>query len=134
MVDRIPWRKLERLGVILVALHSLLIGICLMVATDWILTFAGWGHVDHLFFPRQSGVFHVIIAAGYWWEYRRHGTIGLLVLAKCCAVVFLLVMSPWKEAWSVPFSGITDGLMMVGMLVVHRMVHRSSRDFEKKIS
>ena len=42
------------------------------------------------------------------------------------AVVFLLVMSPWKEAWSVPFSGITDGLMLVGMVVVNRLANRSS--------
>lgn len=121
MGERSLWARLETIGVLLVSLHSLLIGIGLMVATDWILNFAGWGHVDHLFFPRQSGVFHVIVAAAYWWEHRRHGTIFLLVLAKCCAVVFLLVMSPWKEAWSVPFSGIADGLMMVGMVVVHRL-------------
>jgi hypothetical protein len=120
------WKRLESLGVFLVALHSLIIGIGLIAATEWILDFAGWGPVAQPFFPRQSGVFHIIIAVGYWWEYRRHGTIGLLVLAKACAVVFLLVMSPWKEAWSVPFSGITDGLMMVGMLVVHRMAQSKS--------
>jgi hypothetical protein len=119
--DRFSWRRLETVGVLLVSLHSLLIGMGLMVATDWILDFAGWGHVDHLFFPRQSGVFHVIVAVGYWWEHRRHGTIFLMILAKSAAVVFLLVMSPWKEAWSVPFSGIADGLMLVGMLVVHRL-------------
>ena len=118
------WKRLETVGVFLVSLHSLLIGTALIVATDWILDFAGWDHVGHLFFPRQSGVFHIIVAAGYWWEYRRHGTIGLLVLAKSSAVIFLLVMSPWKEAWSVPFSGITDGLMMVGMIVVHRLANR----------
>lgn len=121
MGERFPWARLETIGVLLVSLHSLLIGIGLMVATDWILNFAGWGHVDHLFFPRQSGVFHVIVAAAYWWEHRRHGTIFIMVLAKTCAVVFLLVMSPWKEAWSVPFSGIADGLMLVGMVVVHRL-------------
>lgn len=119
------WKRLESLGVYLVALHSLLIGIGLIAATDWILDFAGWTDVQHNFFPRQSGVFHIIISLGYWWEYRRHGTIGLLVLAKCCAVVFLLVMSPWREAWSVPFSGVTDGLMMVGMVAVHRLANRN---------
>lgn len=121
MGERSFWARLETVGVFLVSLHSLLIGVGLMVATDWILNFAGWGHVENLFFPRQSGVFHVVIAVGYWWEYRRHGSIFLMIFAKSAAVVFLLVMSPWKEAWSVPFSGITDGLMMVGMLTVRRL-------------
>ena len=126
MGERFDWARLETVGVFLVSLHSLLIGAGLIVATDWILTFAGWGHVDHLFFPRQSGVFHIIVAVGYWIEHRRHGTIFLMVFAKSSAVIFLLVMSPWKEAWSVPFSGVTDGLMMVGMVVVNRLARRSA--------
>ena len=126
MSDRIPWRGLEKLGVFLVALHSFLIGLMLIFATARILGFAGWEEVPRLFFPRQSGVFHIILAVGYWWEYRRHGTIGLMLMAKAVAVVFLLIMSPWKEAWSVPFSGVFDGLMLVGMAFIHRMAQRSN--------
>ncbi len=118
------WRRLEGVGVFLVALHSLTIGIMLMFTTAWVLQFAGWDEVSHLFFPRQSGAFHVILAAGYLWEYRVHQTIRLMLLAKGTAVVFLLIMSPWKEAWSVPFSGVFDGLMLVGMAFVHRMANR----------
>lgn len=116
------WRRLESVGVFLVALHSFAIGIMLMFTTAWVLQFAGWDEVSHLFFPRQSGAFHIILAAGYFWEYRIYKTIRLMLLAKGTAVVFLLVMSPWKEAWSVPFSGVFDGLMLVGMAFVHRMV------------
>ena len=125
MGDRIPWKGLEKLGVFLVALHSFLIGLMLIFATARILGFAGWEEVPRLFFPRQSGVFHIILAVGYLWEYRRHGTIGLMLMAKTVAVVFLLIMSPWKEAWSVPFSGIFDGLMLVGMAFIHRMASRN---------
>ncbi len=117
------WRRLEGVGVFLVALHSFLIGIMLIFATVRILDFAGWSHVSHPFFPRQSGAFHLIMAVGYFWEFRSHGTIRLLLLAKGTAVVFLLIMSPWKEAWSVPLSGIMDGLMLVGMAFVHRMAN-----------
>jgi hypothetical protein len=92
-----------------------------------VLDFAGWAHVDNHFFPRQSGVFHIIVASGYWLEYRRYGTIGLLVLAKSLAVIFLLAMSSWREAWSVPFSGVADGVMLFGMLFVHRMARRTRR-------
>lgn len=125
MVEKIPWRGLEKLGVFLVALHSFSIGIMLIFTTSWVLGFAGWDEVSHLFFPRQSGAFHLILATGYWWEYQRHGTINLMLMAKAIAVVFLLIMSPWKEAWSVPFSGMFDGLMLVGMFLVHRMANRS---------
>ena len=125
MVDRIPWKGLERLGVFLVALHSFLIGVMLIFTTSWVLDFAGWSEVSHLFFPRQSGAFHIILAAGYWWEFQRHRTIGLMLMAKSVAVVFLLIMSPWKEAWSVPFSGVFDGLMLVGMFFVHWMASRT---------
>lgn len=118
------WRKFEDVGVFLVALHSFLIGIMLIFATAWILDFAGWSQVSHLFFPRQSGAFHIILAAGYLMEYRAYKTIRLMLLAKATAVVFLLIMSPWKEAWSVPFSGIFDGLMLVGMAFIHRMAKR----------
>ncbi len=118
------WRRLEGVGVFLVALHSFVIGIMLMFTTAWVLDFAGWVEISNLFFPRQSGAFHVIMALGYFLEYRAQGTIRLMLLAKGTAVVFLLILSPWKEAWSVPFSGIFDGLMLVGMAFIHRMAGR----------
>ena len=118
------WRRLEGVGVVLVALHSFAIGTMLIFNTSWVLQFAGWEEISHLFFPRQSGAFHIILAAGYLWEFRAHGTIRLMLLAKGTAVVFLLIMSPWKEAWSVPFSGVFDGLMLVGMAFIHRMDNR----------
>lgn len=117
------WRKLEGVGVYLVALHSFLIGVMLVFATAWVLDFAGF-KVSCTFFPRQSGAFHIILAVGYFLEYRAYRTIRLMLLAKATAVVFLLIMSPWKEAWSVPFSGIFDGLMLVGMAFIHRMAKR----------
>ena len=120
MKKDIPWQKLETVGVTLVALHSLLVGVLLFAFPTWTLSFAGWQHQDSLFFPRQSGAFHFVAACGYLVEWRRCGSINLLVLAKSTAVVFLLLLNPWNEAWSVPFSGITDGLMLVGMLFLHR--------------
>lgn len=120
------WQSLERLGVYMIALHSFMIGFFLLFVTQWTLDFAGWDQVSHLFFPRQSGAFHIILAAGYLWEYRRLNTIRLILLAKITAVVFLLIMSPWKDAWSVPFSGILDGLMLVGIACIHAMVRRNT--------
>jgi len=127
MTGAFSWQKLEKLGVTLVTLHSLLVGALLFFIPEWTLNFAGWEPTDNLFFPRQSGAFHFVVAAGYFVEFRRCQSINLLMMAKTTAVVFLLVLSPWGEAWSVPFSGITDGLMLVGMVVVHNLAKRENK-------
>ena len=57
MGDTALWKRLESLGVLLVSLHSLLIGAGLIFATDWILTFAGWSRVgSRLRSVRRTGV------------------------------------------------------------------------------
>ena len=119
------WRRLEGVGIVLIALHSFLIGLALLVMTRWVLDFAGWTGVDHLFFPRQSGAFHIVLALGYLIEYRRTGGISLLILAKATAVVFLLALSPAEASWSVKFSGVFDGAMLVGMVGVRLMLRRA---------
>jgi hypothetical protein len=119
-----PWRRLERVAVVLVALHSYAVGALLLFFTTWTLDFAGWGDVDELFFTRQSGAFHLVVASGYLWEHFRHRGITLLIVAKATAVVFLVALNPWATAWSIPFSGVLDGLMLAGMLVLHRLARR----------
>jgi hypothetical protein len=123
-MKNIDWVRLDLVGVSLVTLHSILVGALLFFIPEWTLRFAGWEGTDTLFFPRQSGAFHFVVAAGYFVEWRRCGSINLLIIAKSTAVIFLLVLNPWGEAWSVPFSGVTDGLMLVGMIVVHNLAKR----------
>jgi hypothetical protein len=120
----ISWPALEHVGVVLVVLHSLLVGSLLFFIPEWTLKFAGWNGLDNLFFPRQSGAFHFVVAVGYFVEYRKCESINLLLMAKSTAVVFLLVLNPWNDAWSVPFSGVADGLMLAGMFWVHRLARR----------
>jgi hypothetical protein len=127
MVERSgPWRRLERVAVLLVVLHSVFVGVLLLFFTRWTMDFAGWGTVAEPFFPRQSGAFHLVVATGYWLEYRRSGGITLLLMAKATAVVFLVALNPWSAAWSIPFSGVLDGLMLVGMFVLHRLAGREA--------
>jgi len=125
MKPPLPWPKLEHIGVLLVALHSCLVGFLLFFIPEWTLNFAGWEKMENVFFFKQSGAFHFVVALGYYVEYWRYKSINLLVIAKTTAVVFLLVLNPWGEAWSVPFSGITDGMMLVGMAFVHVMAKRN---------
>ncbi len=125
MSQPIAWKKLERWGIILVALHSFLVGALMLFFPHWTLKFAGWENVDYVFFVRQSGAFHFVVGLGYLVEYWRNQSISLLVIAKITAVVFLLTLSPWADAWAILFSGITDGMMLVGMVVVYWMAKRS---------
>jgi hypothetical protein len=77
--------------------------------------------VTPLFFARQAGVFHLLLGTAYLLEYFRRGSITLLLIAKATAVTFLGVMMVLEPgAWAVPFSGVSDGLMGLVALAVHR--------------
>ncbi len=119
--DRFEALDIERWLVILIALHSFIVGLALMVAPQWAPTFGGWPHVEPLFFIRQAGIFHFVLATGYLVEHYRRRDVTLLLMAKGAAVIFLLgywVATP--VPWIVPFSGFADGLMGAAVLVVRR--------------
>jgi hypothetical protein len=87
------------------------VGIALAAFPDWSTALAGFGPVRPVFFARQAGVFHLVLAAGYVAELRR-GSVTLLVTAKAVAAVFLLGSAlTGPSAWAVPFSGAADGVM-----------------------
>jgi len=118
--------RLEKWLIVLIALHSVGVGVMLMVFPGWALRFAGWGDADPMFFPRQGGVFHVVVAVGYLIEYFRYRGVLLLVAAKGIALVFLLTVSLLTQVpWAVPFCGITDGLMGLVAWFVHSRVKRA---------
>ncbi len=113
--------------VILVALHSLAVGVMLLAAPAWAVRFAGWAGADPLFFLRQAGVFHFVVATAYLIEFARYRGVAVLVITKAYAAVFLLGSAlAAGTPWSVPFSGVTDGLMGLAVLVVHRMSRRAA--------
>ncbi len=117
----LPWRLLERWLVRLIAAHSVAIGVMLLAVPAWAVRFAGWGSAEPLFFLRQAGVFHFVVATGYLLEYRRSGTVTLLAVTKSMACAFLLASAVLTDtAWSVLFSGIVDGAMGCAAVLVHR--------------
>lgn len=108
-----------------IALHSLVVGLALLFLGRWGLALGGWSDVSPLFFSRQAGAFHVVVGIGYFLEYRRHGGISLLLVAKTVAVLFLLSMMWIDEApWAVPVSALGDGLMALAAFTVHRLNQR----------
>ena len=115
--------KHEHILIILISLHSCIVGLMLLFAADWAVRFAGWAGADPIFFIWQAGAFHFVLAAGYLVEYSRTQTISLLLIAKTTAFVFLIGGSLLVETpWSVWFSGFADGAMALTAFLVHRAV------------
>jgi hypothetical protein len=107
--------------VVLVALHSYAVGTFLLFATAWGARFGGFGEVTPLFFARQAGIFHFVIATAYLVERFVHGGVVIMLMAKATAVVFLLAV--WVlgvDAWSIPLSAGGDAVMGVATFVLAR--------------
>ena len=113
----------EKLLILLVSLHSAIIGVVFMFAPNWLVRFGGWEGIDPIFFGRQAGAFHLVLAIAYLIEYFSYGGIRILVSAKAFALVFLLVCTVVDHIpWAVPVSGVADGLMALFVWWVHRQV------------
>ena len=107
----------------LIAAHTVGVGMMLMFAPVWSCTvFGGWPTLGPLFFPRQSGIFHLVLAFAYLYEYFRYRGVTIMVVAKTLAVVFLLACAFLDGVpWVVPFSAVTDGLMGLAVVAVRRL-------------
>ena len=116
------WPRAETWLIVLIAIHSYAVGFFLLFLTRWGADFGGWGEVSPLFFARQAGIFHVVVATGYLNEYFRYGGISLLLTAKIMAVLFLVSMMMVAEPapWTIPLSAVGDGLMGLVAYLVHR--------------
>lgn len=113
--------------VVVIALHSLAVGLFLVFATRWGLAFGGWGEVSMLFFPRQAGVFHFVVAAGYLIEYFRYRGLLLMLTAKTMAVLFLLDATfRYGGPWVVPVSGLGDAVMLALVAWMYRRNRRAA--------
>jgi hypothetical protein len=115
--------RTEKLLLSLIVLHSVIVGSMLMFFAEWAVQFAGWDGAEPIFFIWQAGAFHFVLATGYVVEYRRSGSIDLLLVAKTTAFVFLVGGSLLAATpWSVWFSGVADGAMALAAFLVHRAV------------
>jgi len=112
---------LERWYVVLVAVHSMVVGGMLLLVPEWAIGFGGWEQVEPTFFVRQGGAFHFVAAFGYLLEHFRCRGITLMVAAKCLAVVFLGSCVLFDhQPWAVAVSALADGVMAVIAVVLHR--------------
>jgi hypothetical protein len=123
--DGRDWRSIERWLVVVIALHSAGVGTILVFFPGFASRLAGWGEITPDFFLRQGGAFHFAVAFGYLYEQFRYRGVALLLFTKALATLFLLTMSVFAEVpWAIPFSGVTDGLMGVAVVLAHRRASR----------
>lgn len=118
----LPWPRFESVAIALIALHSYTIGVFLLFFTEWGMRVGGWDRVEPLFFARQAGAFHLVVATGYLLEHLRHRGISLLIVAKSIAVLFLAIMiAAGNTSWTVWISLLGDAGMALVMMFLHRM-------------
>jgi hypothetical protein len=108
--------------VLLIALHSLGVGVLLTFFTTFAVRFAGWPEtVTPLFFARQGGVFHFVVAAAYLIEYFAYRGVRILLTAKAIAVVFLCAqVLAGPLPWAVAVSAAADAVMGLSVWLVAR--------------
>lgn len=121
------WQRAETWLIVLISLHSFAVGFFLLFFTRWGADFGGWGAVTPLFFARQAGVFHFVVATGYLNEYFRYRGIVLLLTTKIMAVLFLVSMMMVAEPapWTIPLSAVGDGAMALVAYLVHRKAQKA---------
>jgi hypothetical protein len=118
--------RAERALVVLIAVHSIVVGLFLVLVPEWGARLGGFGALSPLFFARQAGAFHFVAATSYLVEYFRYRGVLLLVITKSVAVVFLLMTSALDEVpWVVPLSGVADGFMGLAVVLLRRARGRS---------
>ena len=117
---------LEKLVIVAIALHSIIVGIILLTCPLQLFNLVGWEYAENTFFPNQAGVFHLILGAVYLTAVRQRSLAWLLVGAKTTAFVFLMTEYALGNGPLVLIPiAVTDGLMGVAVAV---LLMRDGRD------
>ncbi len=120
-------RSVERLFVALVALHSLAVGVALTFFPRWSLALGGFDPAAPVFFVRQGGAFHLVLAVAYLAQHLSTGRLTLVILAKSVGTAFLAAMLlGGGMPWAVTASSAGDALMAVLALGFHLRGRRRS--------
>lgn len=110
----------------LVAIHSLLVGVGLILLPISVIEFFGYQNCSERFFPSQGGVFHIAMAVGYAmaaYNIKRYECLIIFsIVVKFIATVFLFVYFFFVSSiLLVLFSGVSDFLMGIIILILFRL-------------
>ena len=109
-----------------IAMHSVLVGITLVVAPDAVLEYFGFAPGGEEFFRIQAGVFHIAVAFVYTRESMMQPTVmPQTAFIKCVAVVFLFTYYFMVDSIPVVLlSALTDGVMGALTIVGYRQTRQ----------
>jgi hypothetical protein len=118
---RMDVKKLFRVFLYLVSIHSFCIGVGLIIIPLEHFGFFGLEGYEGIFFKIQGGVFHIVMCGVYipaaMDPVQSRILVGVAIFAKFTATVFLLSYSIFVEmAWMVVVSGIMD--FLIGVILV----------------
>ncbi len=107
---------------LLIAVHSFLVGIGLIARPAMLMRFFGFGPCLERFFPTQGGVFHVAMAIGYAMAAvnvdKFRCLIYFSIIVKTLATVYLFIYySVLNSLWIILASGIGDGIMALAIFL-----------------
>ena len=117
---------LLRIFLWVMALHSFLVGIGLILVTNDIRILFGFKPSPEHFFQIQGGVFHIVMALGYTMPAlslkKFESMVIFSIFVKLCATLFLLLYFTFGSTnWLILFSGIIDFLMCIIAFILYKL-------------
>ncbi len=106
-------RRLENIIILLISLHSLILGVAMLFQPARMLQLSGWEYDGPLFFPAQSGLFLLLSAGVYFASVRHRKLLWFILASKTAAVAFLLAeyLIIVDAPLSMLIAALLDGLM-----------------------
>ena len=120
----IRWHEYLKFAIILISLHSLLLGITMLFFPLSFTEFFGFKSTETFFWQSQSGIFLIVLAIAYFLAYkeldRSRVLVHFIVLSKVLAVVFLMVHFVFLKApYSIGLAAAGDALMGLCVLFLN---------------
>lgn len=122
---KLNYDKLLRLFLIAISIHSFLVGLGLIFATNSIRVLFGFYPSQEHFFQIQGGVFHIVMAFGYLmpaYDLKRFDSLVVFtIIVKLFATIFLfLYFILGSSNWLIFVSGLVDFLMSLIVFYLYR--------------
>ncbi len=124
---------LFRLTLQLIALHSFLVGIALIVLPFGVLSWFGFTVDPYRFFSTQGGVFHIVMSVAYLLASRNplseKSLLIFIISAKWIALIFLSLYFLFVEMVPViAMSAVSDGFMGLLVLLFFLELYTTQKD------
>lgn len=125
--------KYLKVVLLLTSLHTLCIGIALVVLPNNVIELFGFTEIGGRFFRTQGGVFHLVTAMGYYIAAMDISNnpkfIQYIILVKFSATVFLVIYYLFVDAVIVVLlSGIVD--FLIGLVILYLNNQRLKYEIE----